>query len=395
MNSQPLSSLRLRSLVIFRNILSDPVVSRLQILLDTDTSDTAACVDAYCDFAAALFARGDDLSAYLLNLIMEDENIYMLQSCGSTPVSPFLSECLAHELEFLQQLGSFDGGAVREALDYSGFLPRWKTSSLDFAGAYRNRIATIHAKGYGIFAQYRMFTVKEGQLVPVRHPDPQTLDQLPGYEFERSKVIANTEAFLAGQPTNNVLLYGDAGTGKSSTVKAIVNAYWDKGLRLVEVKKNQLYQIPDITEALSRNPLKFILFIDDLSFSSNDNDFAALKAILEGSVNGLSGNFVVYATSNRRHLIKESWEDRSGSDLHESDTRQELMSLSARFGLTITFFRPDKERYLDIVHKLAAQYGITMPQEQLDIRAEAHATRNGGRSPRVAKQFIELTKAGI
>ena len=110
----------------------------------------------------------------------------------------------------------------------------------------------------------------------------------------------------------------------------------------MEVKKNQLYQIPDITEALSRNPLKFILFIDDLSFSSNDNDFAALKAILEGSVNGHSGNFVVYATSNRRHLIKESWEDRSGSDLHESDTRQELMSLSARFGLTITFFRPDR-----------------------------------------------------
>ena len=112
-------------------------------------------------------------------------------------------------------------------------------------------------------------------------------------------------------------------------------------------------------------------------------------------MNGHSENFVVYATSNRRHLIKESWEDRSGSDLHESDTRQELMSLSARFGLTITFFRPDKERYLDIVHKLAAQYGIDMPQEQLDIRAEAHATRNGGRSPRVAKQFIELTKSGI
>ena len=382
MNSQPLSSIQLRSLVVFRNILSDPVVSRLQTLLDADVSDTAACVNAYCDFAAALFAHGDDLSTYLLNLIMEDENIYMLQSCGSTPVSPFLSECLAHELEFLQTLGAFDGSAIRESLDFAGFLPRWKNSNPDFASAYHERIATIHARGYGIFAQYRMFTVKDGQLVPVRHPDPQTLDQLPGYEFERSKVIANTEALLAGQPANNVLLYGDAGTGKSSTVKAIVNAYWDKGLRLVEVKKNQLYQIPDITEALSRNPLKFILFIDDLSFSSDDNDFAAL-------------NFVVYATSNRRHLIKESWEDRSGSDLHESDTRQELMSLSARFGLTITFFRPDKERYLDIVHKLAAQYGIDMPQEQLDIRAEAHATRNGGRSPRVAKQFIELTKSGI
>ena len=395
MHSLPLLSVQLRSLVIFRNILSDPVISRLQVLLDADTSDTASCVDAYCDFAAALFARGDDLSAYLLNLIMEDENIYMLQSCGSTPVSPFLAECLTHELAFLQQLGAFDGSVIRESLDFSGYLPRWKNGHNDYARAYHERIASIHSRGYGIFAKYRMFTVKDGQLIPVRHPDPQTLEQLPGYERERAKVIANTEALLAGQPANNVLLYGDAGTGKSSTVKAIANAYFDRGLRLVEVKKNQLYQIPDITEALSRNPLKFILFIDDLSFSSNDNDFAALKAILEGSVNGLSGNFVVYATSNRRHLIKESWDDRTGSDLHEGDTRQELMSLSARFGLTVTFFRPDKDRYLDIVHKLAAQYGIDMPQAQLDIRAEAHATRNGGRSPRAAKQFIELTKAGI
>lgn len=390
-----LSSIQLRSLVVFRNILSDPVVSRLQTLLDTDPADTSACVDAYCDFAAALFARSDDLSAYLLNLIMEDENIYMLQSCGSTPVSPFLAECLTHELAFLQDLGSFDGSTVRERLDYAEFLPTWKNSNPDFASAYHERIASIHARGYGIFAKYRMFTVKDGQLIPVRHPDPQTLDQLPGYERERARVIANTEALLAGQPANNVLLYGDAGTGKSSTVKAIVNAFCDRGLRLVEVKKNQLYQIPDITEALSRNPLKFILFIDDLSFSSNDNDFAALKAILEGSVNGHSDNFAVYATSNRRHLIKESWDDRTGNDLHEGDTRQELMSLSARFGLTVTFFRPDKERYLDIVHKLAAQYGIDIPQAQLDIRAEAHATRNGGRTPRAAKQFIELTRAGI
>ncbi len=395
MKSLTLTSMQLSSLVIFRNLLSDPVISRLKKLLDADSSDTSACVDAYCDFAAALFARNDDLSAYLLNLIMEDENIYMLQSCGSKPVSPFLAECLEHELEFLQKLGSFDGRTIRESLNFQGFLPGWKTSDLDFASAYRERIATIHQKRYGIFAKYRMFTVKDSHLVPVRHPDPQTLDQLPGYEQERSKIIANTEALLAGKPANNVLLYGDAGTGKSSTVKAIVNAYCDKGLRLVEVKKNQLYQIPDITEALSRNPLKFILFIDDLSFSSNDNDFAALKAILEGSVNGHSENFVVYATSNRRHLIKESWDDRSGSDLHEGDTRQELMSLSARFGLTVTFFRPDKDRYLSIVHKLAEQYGVDMPQEQLDIRAEAHATRSGGRSPRVAKQFIEQCKAGI
>lgn len=389
------SSLRLRSLVVFRNILSDPVVSCLQILLDTDPAETAYCVEAYSDFAAALFAHDDNWSTYLLNLLLEDENIYMHASCGNKPVSSCLSECLEHELKFLQELSCFDGEAVRSRLAYAGFLPRWKTSKLNFAKAYYERIAGIHITGYGMFARYRMFTVKNGSLVPVRHPDTQTMDQLPGYEKERAKVIANTEALLSGKPVNNVLLYGDAGTGKSSTVKAIVNAYWNRGLRLVEVKKNQLYQIPDITEELSHNPLKFILFIDDLSFSSNDNDFAALKAILEGSVNGHSDNFAVYATSNRRHLIKENWEDRNGSDLHESDTRQELMSLSARFGLTVTFFQPDKARYLDIVHKLATQYGIDIPQDQLDILAEAHATRSGGRSPRVARQFIELTKAGI
>jgi len=391
-------SLRLRSLVVFRALLADPVVSRLSTLLDAKPADTRATIDAWCAFAAALFEKSDDLAAYLLNLMMEDENVYMHQSCGDSPVAPALEECLENELAIMQELSLFDGAELRTALaasGFSGFLPQWRSSCMDFAAAYRERIASIRTRGYGIFAQYRMFTVHEGHIVPVRHPDLQTLAQLPGYERERSKIIANTEALLNGQPANNVLLYGDAGTGKSSTVKAIVNEFHDKGLRLIEVKKNQFYQIPDIIEALGHNPLKFILFIDDLSFASNDGDFAALKAILEGSVNGQRGNLVVYATSNRRHLIKESWDDRAGSDLHESDTRQELMSLSARFGLTVTFSRPDRDLYLDIVHKLAVLYGVDIPFQQLDVRAEAHAIRNGGRSPRVAKQFIELTKSGV
>ena len=144
---------------------------------------------------------------------------------------------------------------------------------------------------------------------------------MPGYEREREKVIANTRALLEGKPANNVLLYGDAGTGKSSAIKAIANAFADQGLRLVEVKKNQLYQIPDLIDQLAANPLKFILFIDDLSFSSNDDNFAALKAILEGSVGGRARNIAVYATSNRRHLIKETLTDRTGDDIHEADTR--------------------------------------------------------------------------
>lgn len=253
----------------------------------------------------------------------------------------------------------------------------------------------VSTRGYGMFARNHVFVVEDGRLVPVKHPDPQRLSELPGYEKEREKVIANTEALLDGRPANNVLLYGDAGTGKSSAIKAIANEYAARGLRLVEVKKNQLYQIPDLMDQLAANPLKFILFIDDLSFTTNDDNFAALKAILEGSVGGRAGNIAVYATSNRRHLIKETLEDRQGSDIHESDTRQELMSLAARFGLTVTFGQPDKSRFVQIVTDLAAQYGVEDDPEKLIVRAEAFAIRAGGRSPRVAKQFIELCKAGV
>ena len=188
---------------------------------------------------------------------------------------------------------------------------------------------------------------------------------------------------------------GDAGTGKSSAVKAIANEFAPEGLRLVEVKKNQLYQIPDLMDKLAANPLKFILFIDDLSFTANDDNFAALKAILEGSVGGRAKNIAVYATSNRRHLIKETLTDRTGDDIHEADTRQELMSLSARFGLTVTFQRPEKARFENILAELAKQHGIDMPMDQLLVKAEAFAIRAGGRSPRVAKQFIEQCEAGV
>ncbi|MDD3428687.1 MAG: ATP-binding protein [Oscillospiraceae bacterium] len=392
--SAPLNT-RLHTLVIFRSLLKNPVIKALEVLLSCNMHDTDAAVDAYCSFAAALFASGDNFSRYLLNYILEDENIYMLQCCGKNTVSTNLTTCLKHELAFLQDLSKFDGAEIRALIDFDGFLPQWKTEFLNFAEIYNSRIANIHTHGYGIFAKYHTFVIHEGKLTPVKHPDTQTLEQLSGYERERAKVIANTRALLEGRPANNVLLYGDAGTGKSSTVKAVANAFKQEGLRLIEVKKNQLYQIPDIVETLSANPLKFILFIDDLSFSSNDNDFAALKAILEGSVSARGSNLAVYATSNRRHLVKESFSDRDGDEIHLADTMQELMSLSARFGLTITYSRPDKDLYCSIVRNLAQQYNIDLQEEQLMIKAEAHAIRNGGRSPRVAKQFVELLKAGV
>ena len=395
---------RLHGLVVFRSLLDDPVVAKLLDL--TDRMEAGApgygpVCDAVAQFEAALFEHTTNWGSYLSAAVLEAETVCVRQAASGT-LAPALQTALDSELAFLQALCGLTldellaaaGSATGQAQELA-FLPRWETSSIDLPAAYAQRMSEVGKKGYGMFAKHHVFTVENGQLVPVKYPDPQCLSELPGYEKEREKVIANTKALLAGMPANNVLLYGDAGTGKSSAVKAIANEFAPEGLRLVEVKKNQLYQIPDLMDKLAANPLKFILFIDDLSFTANDDNFAALKAILEGSVGGRAKNIAVYATSNRRHLIKETLTDRTGDDIHEADTRQELMSLSARFGLTITFQRPEKARFETILAELAKQHGIDMPMDQLLVKAEAFAIRAGGRSPRVAKQFIEQCEAGV
>ena len=395
---------RMHGLVIFRSLLGDPVIGRLVDLTDrvaTDTRSVGAVCDAVAEFEAALFEHTTNWGDYLSAAVLEAETVCVRQAAAGALSAP-LQTALDRELAFLQQLC---GLTLDDLLEASGandgqtqelaFLPRWETACVDLPAAYAQRMSEVGKKGYGMFAKHHVFTVENGQLVPVKYPDPQRLSELPGYEKEREKVIANTKALLAGMPANNVLLYGDAGTGKSSSVKAIANEFASEGLRLVEVKKNQLYQIPDLMDRLAANPLKFILFIDDLSFTANDDNFAALKAILEGSVGGRAKNIAVYATSNRRHLIKETLTDRTGDDIHEADTRQELMSLSARFGLTVTFQRPEKARFETILAELAKQHNIQMPMDQLLVKAEAFAIRAGGRSPRVAKQFIEQCEAGV
>ena len=394
---------RLHGLVVFRSLLDDAVVARLVDLTDRMEAGTprfGTVCDAVAQFEAALFEHTTNWSDYLSAAVLEAETICVRNAAAGT-LAPALQAALDSELDFLQALCGLTLDALLASVQLTvdspayAFLPRWETSAIDLPAAYAQRMSEVGKKGYGMFAKHHVFTVENGQLVPVKYPDPQKLSELPGYEKEREKVIANTRALLAGSPANNVLLYGDAGTGKSSTVKAIANEYAADGLRLVEVKKNQLYQIPDLMDQLAANPLKFILFIDDLSFSSNDDNFAALKAILEGSVGGRARNIAVYATSNRRHLIKETLTDRTGDDIHEADTRQELMSLSARFGLTVTFQRPEKARFAAILEELAKQHHIQMPMEELLVKAEAFAIRAGGRSPRVAKQFIEQCESGV
>ena len=383
--------IQMNSLVIFRKLKKDPVISLLIATMEMieTKQQTSQMIDAYTEMIYELYKQGDDLTEYIMKLILEDENIYILKKGEKQQTGTLLDNCLANELAFLQELAQTPCSEITGRIGYDGFLPEYKVSQLDFSKIYADRIHAIDQIGYGIYSKNHVFIIKDGVITAVEHPDKIRLSQLYDYEQERSEVIANTKALLSGKPANNVLLYGDCGTGKSSTVKAIANEFAKDGLRLIELKKKQLHEIPNIVEAVSKNPLKFIIFIDDLSFTEDDNDYAALKAILEGSVSSTASNLVIYATSNRRHLVRETFSARKGDEIHFRDTMQELLSLSDRFGLTITFQKPDKKLFLDVVGKLADQYGLDTDREELEIKAEQFALSKGGRSPRVAKQFIE------
>ncbi len=391
---------KLDSLTVFSGIKNDDLLRRLHALLDEvdkyiPDSDTDRAISLYSDFVSALYEQTSDLTDYIRSLLLQDDNFYVKETAAGRCVPEVIRNSARQELSLLTEIASLKSADIREVLDYKGYLPEWTVHDENLEAEFKEKLKNINRTGYGIFAKYNFFRLESGEIVPVAHPDHQSLDQLFGYERERNLVLKNTQALADGDGASNMLLYGDAGTGKSSTIKAAAAALAPQGVRLIEVKKSQLYQIPHLMEDLASNPLKFILFIDDLSFSSNDDNFSALKATLEGSISGCGDNVVIYATSNRRHLVKESFSDRTGDELHVNDTLQETMSLSARFGLNITFQKPDKDEYLDITKSLAVQYVIKMDEEELLRKAEAYAIRKGGRSPRAAKQFIELQKIGI
>ena len=385
-------NLRLQSLAIFRSLLDDPVIAALSKYLSIpETEDITPSVSAYSEFVAQLFrTEKRTLAGYIQSIVGNDENPYIHMIGKGTTTWPEMEENVWQELETLQKIADLTPEALTASLGIDIPFPKYAVKKLDLSASYRERALNIHRFGYGIYAKYHMFYLNPaGKIVPVQHPDETRLEQLIDYKREQQIIIDNTVALLEGKPAANILLTGDAGTGKSSTVKAVVNELYERGLRILEVRKEQLHQIPEILDELNSNPLKFILFIDDLSFQKDDDNFSALKAILEGSVSAKSGNVVIYATSNRRHMVKETFSDREGDDIHRNDTMQEIISLSERFGIQITFQKPNKQTYLDIVHHLAAQRGITMDEKELDILAERFIIGRGARSARAAKQFVD------
>ncbi len=381
-------TLKLSSLTVFRNILKTKELSSFLAFLSCK-GDMAEKMNLYGEFVYSLAPHGNSFSAFLKKAVCEDENIYIVSKAKKKDIPDSVEKNLGEELSLFTLLSELTPEDLFEGEDYEDYIPLFDNEKTDFAALYKERTEKVDTLGYGIFAGRAMFKVENGEIVPVDSADEISLSSFVGYEKERETVEENTVALLEGRDAVNVLLCGDAGTGKSSTVKALVNHYFSYGLRLIEIRKDQLFSLSHIMGKIADNPLKFIIFIDDLSFNKNDDCFSMLKAALEGSASAKAKNALIYATSNRRHIVKESFSERGGDDIHRNDTVQELLSLSDRFGLTVYFQKPNKILYLDIVHALAQRKGIKMDEKELDIKAEAFALAKGSRSPRVAEQFIK------
>lgn len=396
---------KLDVLSVFSSIEEDTVWREFRQCLYGRTAGTDDALERYGNFLGALYNLGhtDNWTEYVKKLVLSMETSCSWFASRGQEIPACMEEAARQDLRTISEAAALTAERMQaEMPDHPSFLPRWQSDAIDLEALYFDRLANVQKYGFGIFANYHMFRFEQSdkeadgfRLKPVKYPDAVAMDDLIGYALQRGQIIDNTKALLRGKKASNVLLYGDAGTGKSATVKAIANGFADRGLRLIELGKDDLHLMPKLLDQLGSNPLKFILFIDDLSFQDNDDDFSALKAVLEGSVAARSHNTVIYATSNRRHIVRETFSAREGDEVHRQDTMQETISLSERFGIKVYFEKPKKDLYLEIVYGLAQQYGLSMDHDTLALEAERFALRKSGRSARAARQLIEQLSASV
>jgi predicted AAA+ superfamily ATPase len=421
--------LRARGMAVLRGVLASPVSKyflALLGLLAARRPDPAAVAGTFGRLWEELALERERLlpdawRSHLVGRLLDDENAFSL-AAERGEASPALVEQTSRDLRTLRRLFDLEAEplliVVEDAVPgLEGVWVPWTdpergdTSSSRHALARKleaaedwGRCAGLLADhfsrhGAGSFGRHGAFRWGEDGLRAVDEPDPVRLADLVGYERVREPLLTNTERFLAGLPAHHALLYGMPGTGKSSTVKAVMNEYTDRGLRLVEVAKEDLGALPRVLQSLRARAPRFVIFVDDLSFEENEVEYKALKALLEGSVEEPPGNVRVYATSNRRNLVRERFSERdeggAGDDVHARDTMQEKLSLSARFGLRVTFPTPDQRQYLEIVAGLARRRGIEMPDEELKERAVLWDRWHAGRSGRTARQFVDELQAEL
>ncbi len=382
---------KLKSVTAFE-IADDELIKNFCRLSD---GDLGVAVEAYTAITNRLLTENKTLADYLCELLTYSESP-LIESClnGGNENAMYAIE---YDISVIRELAAFSAHKVKDYLfekfseNFIFSLPEYVCGGFDKNAEYF--IDHVRRFGSGIYAKYKAFVFENGKPCPIENPDTIRLSELKKYEAQRQRIIENTRAFIAGQPADNALLYGDRGTGKSSTVKALLNEY--ETLRIIQLDKNDVGDIPSIYQAVKNSPLKFIIFIDDLSFGENDAGFGTLKKVLEGSLCVKPANTLIYATTNRRHLIKETESSRTGDNVHLADEIDESVSLSDRFGLFVTFLAPGREDYLEIVHGIAQDRGIIIDKDKLYRCAERFALRRNSRSPRTARQFVDSIQSKI
>jgi len=416
----------LHLLTVYRNLLKDPVIDKTIELLRLPQENRVSCryeiETLYSSIVHSVLQKGSDFhlavdpwSNYVLNLIVDDENVFSL-GCENKTLeadAPVIS-LVRSDMEVLKGVYTLQWSEVASSIGVDGawwnrswqpqpqahpfykhrLLEMMTLHQLFFGRSDPNKILEALAMFYRVFGsgqigKFPAFRWNHG-LCPVRHPDTVELDELVGIEEQKKLLIMNTEIFLSGHKANNVLLYGEKGTGKSSSIKALLTRYAPQGLRMIELSKNDMGCLGDISRLVRNRGFRFIVFIDDLSFEEFEVEYKHVKATIEGSLEAKPDNLLLYVTSNRRHLVKETWRDRHSADeeIHVSESHQEKLSLADRFGITIRYQVPNQEQYLRIVEHLARQNGLDIPPEELKRMAIEWEMRYHGRSGRTAYQFV-------
>lgn len=423
--------MRTNELVLYKNMEHENLMKDMVFLMENGDNEyynkedlkglLFESLNVMVELAGSYGFEGNLWHNFLTLLLVNSENAYSTACEVVGGVEGSINDVALHDMEIFKELFDYDLHIMEEQMnvkflymiqDYrpaSGhskiFNKRIRDricalgkalAQADSAETFKKTVTEFYREfGVGKLGLHKAFRVErsgeEAVIAPITNIAHVHLDDLVGYETAKQKLIDNTEAFVSGKKANNCLLFGDAGTGKSSSIKAVLNQYYGRGLRMIEIYKHQFQDLNDVIAQIKNRNYKFVIFMDDLSFEEFEIEYKYLKAVIEGGLERKPDNILIYATSNRRHLVRETFRDKADRDeeLHTNDTVQEKLSLVARFGVTIYFGKPDKKEFQNIVRTLAERYRIQMPEEKLLLEANKWELSHGGMSGRTAQQFVD------